>query len=283
MSIKNNLHFVSIEGNWEKSIHDSRIAQAAITLMKDRSSFAIASGTYAPSSYASFFTGRLGEYTKEILIHKYGIPEMRIIPAYLFPYQSTYTIMDAFTNASLIGWMSCGLRKRGDEIQVLFEPSTSAFHGLRVETLNIRACRFLHDFNVNLELTCKNKLSFERLETEYPEEIDRLLKMQSNDGLLTTGEWSDNGKKRSYDDLQSMNSDLGKAFHAVLDFPIYYMDSFSDMERFLFTLCWNQLANSKKLSEKDYENICFYIEHNFDATISNSELLRIKNIFKIRS
>ena len=126
----NNLHFVSIEGNWDKDIHDKRIEHAAMILEKNKHSLAIASGIYAPSTYSSFFSGRLGEYTKEILINKYGIPAMRIMPAYLFPYDSTYTIMDAFANAALIGWLSCGLRKRSNEMNVLLEPCTSEFHGL---------------------------------------------------------------------------------------------------------------------------------------------------------
>lgn len=60
---------------------------------------------------------------------------MRIIPAYLFPYTSTYTIIDAFTNAVLTGWFTCDLKRRDDDINVLFEPNTSVFHALRVEML----------------------------------------------------------------------------------------------------------------------------------------------------
>lgn len=277
---KNNLHFVSIEGNWDKDIHDKRIAHAAMTLQNNKYSLAIASGTYAPSSYSSFFKGRLGEYTKEILINKYGIPAMRIIPAYLFPYSSTYTIIDAFANAALIGWVSCGLRKRSNQINVLFEPSTSEFHGLRVETLNNRACQYLRNFNVNMELSCRNKLPLSILETEYPEEVDRLSKLQSKEGLITTGEWSDNGKTKSYDDLPGMKYDLVEAFKAFFKFSVFHMDtdSLSDLVRFIITLSWNQMANSKKLSDKDIENICLYTESYFDANISNSEMLTIKRI-----
>lgn len=192
--IKNNLHFVSIEGNWDKDIHDKRIAHAAMILMEDESSLAIASATCAPPSYTSFFQGRLGEYTKEILINKYGIPAMRIIPAYRFPYGSSYTIIDAFTNAAVIGWVSCGLKRRNREINVLFEPSTSDFHGLRVETLNNRACQYLRNFNVNMDIICKNKLPLPILKKDYPEEAARLSEMQSVKGLMATGEWVDNGK-----------------------------------------------------------------------------------------
>jgi hypothetical protein len=280
MLIKNNLHFVSVEGNWNKSIHDERIARAAMVLKENKSSLAIASGTYSPPLYSSFFQGRLGEYTKETLINKYGIPAMRIIPAYLFPYSSTYTIIDAFTNATLIGWVSCGLRKRNNKINVLLEPSTSAFHGLRVEILNNRACKYLHDFGVNIEVSCKNKLSNEILEKEYQGEISRLSEMQSSGALITTGEWLDKGKKKSYDDLHSMKYDLIEAFDNVFKFSSLHMDtcSLTDLERLIFTLLWNQLANSKRLSDKCFEEMYLYIKSNFDTSISNSTMLNMKKI-----
>ena len=274
------LHFVSIEGNWDKEIHDKRIAQAAMILEKNKSSLAIASATYAPTSYSSFFEGRLGEYTKDILINKYGIPAMRIIPAYLFPYNSSYTIIDAFANAAVIGWVSCGLRKRNNEINVLFEPGTSEFHGLRVETLNNRACQYLRNFNVNVELLCRNKLPLAILEKEYPEEAARLSELQSREGLIATGEWLDNGKTRSYDDFHSMKYDLAEAFKSVFKYSLSEMDHclLSDMERLIFTLLWNHMANRKKLSDKDIKNIFSYAESYFDANISESEILTINRI-----
>ncbi len=277
--LTNNLHFVSIEGNWDKAIHDKRIAEAARILENNKSSLAIASGTYAPSSYSSFFRGKLGEYTKDILINQYGIPAMRIIPAYLFPYSSTYTIIDAYANATLIGWVSCGLRKRNNAINVLFEPITSAFHSLRVETLNNRACRFLHDFNVNLKLSCNNKLPLELLEKDYQEEISRISDMQAEGGLIATGEWLDHGNRRSYDDLDWMKRDLAEAVHSVFD-SSFCFDTYalSDLERLVFTLAWNQLANSKSLSEEDIENICMYVESVFNFKLSASEIFNIKRI-----
>lgn len=279
---KNTLHFVSIEGNWDKDIHDKRIAYGASILKKDESSFAIASGTFAPSSYSSFYEGRLGEYTRERLIKEYGIQEMRILPAYLFPYSSTYTIIDAFANAVLIGWVSCGLRKRKEEeVRVLLEPSTSAFHGQRVEILNRRACKYLQELGVKVELTCKNKLSYETMEKEYQDEIQRLQEMQGREGLITTGEWLDHGKRRSYDDMESMKKDLEKAFKEVFH-STHCMDiySFSDLERFLFTLLWNGLAGKGTLSEKELEDVCFYASSHFEADISRETILQMKRIIQ---
>lgn len=278
--IKNNLHFVSIEGNWDKDIHDKRIAHAAMILMKDKSSLAIASATCAPPSYSSFFQGRLGEYTKDILINKYGIPAMRIIPAYRFPYGSTYTIIDAFTNAVVIGWVSCGLKRRNSEINVLFEPSTTDFHGLRVEALNKRSCQYLRDFNVNMELLCRNKLPLPILKKDYPQEAARLSEMQSKKGIIATGEWVDNGKTRSYDDIHSMKYDLVEAFKSVFHYSLSDPDHYfqSDMDRIILTLLWNQMANSNNLSDKDIKSICSFAGLYFDADITESGMRTINKI-----
>ncbi|MBE5992474.1 MAG: hypothetical protein E7247_08800 [Paenibacillaceae bacterium] len=278
--IKNNLHFVSIEGNWDKDIHDKRIAHAAMILMKDKSSLAIASATCAPPSYSSFFQGRLGEYTKDILINKYGIPAMRIIPAYRFPYGSTYTIIDAFTNAVVIGWVSCGLKRRNSEINVLFEPSTTDFHGLRVEALNKRSCQYLRDFNVNMELLCRNKLPLPILKKDYPQEAVRLSEMQSKKGIIATGEWVDNGKTRSYDDIHSMKYDLVEAFKSVFHYSLSDPDHYfqSDMDRIILTLLWNQMANSNNLSDKDIKSICSFAGLYFDADITESGMRTINKI-----
>lgn len=278
--IKTNLHFVSIEGNWDKEIHDERIAHAAKLLTEDEYSLAIASATCAPPSYTSFFQGRLGEYTKEILINKYDIPAMRIIPAYRFPYGSSYTIIDAFTNAAVIGWVSCGLKRRNREINVLFEPSTSDFHGLRVETLNNRACQYLRNFNVNMDIICKNKLPLPILKKDYPEEAARLSEMQSTKGLMATGEWVDNGKTRSFDDLNHIRHDLFESFRAVFQISLSDMDNdrLSDFGRIIFTLLWNQMANNQKLTDQDFKNVYAYVRSWFGVNISETEMLTIKKI-----
>lgn len=280
--IMGNLHFVSIEGNWDKEIHDERIAHAAKILMEDESSLAIASATCAPPSYSSFFQGRLGEYTKEMLINKYGIPAMRIIPAYRFPYGSTYTIIDAFTNAAVIGWVSCGLKRRNREINVLFEPSTSDFHGLRVETLNNRACQYLGNFNVNMDILCRNKLPLPILEMDYPEEAARLFKMQSAKGLIATGEWVDDEKTRSFDDLNHMKHDLFETFRSVFQISLSDMDNYrlSDIERVIFTLLWNHMSNNQKLSDQDFKDVCAYVRSWLDVDIQETEMLTIKKIIR---
>ena len=277
-----NLHFVSVEGNWEKEIHDKRMEHAARILKKNKASLAIASGTYSPSLYSSFYQGRLGEYTKDTLINKYGIPAMRILPAYSFPYSSTYTIIDAFANAILIGWVSCGLKKRDNKINVLFEPCTSDYHGFRVEALNHRACQYLQNFDVNFQLSCRDKLPLPILEKEYPQEVARLSKLQSEGGLITTGEWLDNGKTRSYDDLDSMKNDLFEAFKSVFQFSHFDTDTkfLSDSGRLIFTLLWNQIINSGKLSDRDIKNICLYAQSEFNAEIYNSEIIAIKSMLK---
>jgi len=278
--MKSNLHFVSVEGNWDRSIHDKRIEHAAKILNENKSSLVIASGTYAPSPYLSFFRGQLGEYTKEILVNKYNISAMRIFPAYLFPYKSSYTIIDAFTNAVLIGWVSCGLKKRNDKICVLFEPSTSAFHGLRVETLNKRACKYLYDLGVTIEVVCSNKLLYETLKEEFQGEISRISEMKSKGALIDSGTWFDNGRKRSYDDLFSMKNDLALALKPFFNFTLSHIDTclLSESERLVFTLSWNKLANTNVLLNKDIEDICLYVESNFNIDISDDEIFSVKKI-----
>lgn len=282
MFTQKNLHIISVEGNWDRGIHDQRIADASVVLTKDPSSFVIASGTFAPSPYSSFFQGRLGEYTKKMLINKYNIPAMRILPAFLFPYRSTYTIIDAFANATLIGWISCGLKKRSEKITVLFEPITSEFHGLRVEKLNTRACKYLKNFNVDVQLSCKKKLSSETLKADYKEEIFRLSEMQSANGILTTGKWLDNKNIRSYDNLHNMKRDLTQAFNAFSKFSLSHINPFllSDFERLIFTLSWNQFINTKKISDKEFDLIYEFIKSNFDINTAPPKTLtrKIKNI-----
>ena len=278
MLIRNHLHFVSIEGNWDKEIHDERIAQAVEVLNENKAALVIASGTHAPHPHVSFFHDRLGEYTKEVLINNYEIPAMRVIPAYLFPYTSTYTIIDAFTNAVLIGWLACGLKRRRERMNVFFEPTTSAFHALRVEMLNLRACKYLNEFNVQLEISCKNKLTDEQLESEYQEELVRLSEMQSKDGLMMTGEWLDHEKKRSYDDLCGMKHDLAEAFKSVFKCSLLDIYQLSDLERLIFTLSWNQLANSKGLIDENFEDIYRYVESYFDVKVPDAIRLKMKSV-----
>jgi len=277
----NSLHFVSIEGNWEKYLHEERIANAAIALTNNNS-FAIASGTNSPPEYASFFNGKLGVYTRDILMHDYNIPAMRIIPAFLFPYNLTYTIIDAFTNASIIGWISCGLKKRVNKINVTFEPNTSAFHWGRVELINNRACEYLRKLNVNVNLLCKNKDSKIEMNNKFREENVRLSALHSKGGLLETGKWTDNGRDRSFDDICDMKVDLFKAIHSTL--PSLSLDesnAFEDLDRLVFILLWNIYVNCKKISNNDVEDIFYFIDDNYAFKLSEGNISsRINNLVK---
>ena len=276
----NSLHFVSVEGNWDKTVHDQRIDDAAKALEIDKSAIAIASGTYAPPVYTSFFNNPLGEYTKEILINTYGIQAMRIIPAYIFPYRFTYTTIDAFTNAVIIGWLSCGFQKRNTKIHVLSTPVTSAFHGLRAEILNKRAYKYLSDLNVDIDVQCENKIPFEILKEKHPEETERITEMKSRHGIIQAGKWSDDGIQRDYDDLNGMKRILSKAFEPYFKKSSYLIDcdTLSDSERFIITFALNQFINNGKISRNDFGDICYCAETNFEVKISDRELRNISEI-----
>lgn len=277
------LGFVSIEGNWNKHLHEERIANAASSLINNKNSFAIASGTNSPPQHASFFNGKLGVYTRDMLIRDYNIPAIRIIPAFLFPYSLTYTIIDAFTNAAIIGWISCGLKRRTDKINVTFEPSTSSFHWRRVELINNRACECLKGLNVNVSLLCRNKAFKTGKDKNAQEEALRLSALRSKGGLLETGNWMDNGRDRNLDDISYMMSDLFKAFNSTFpSLPFDKSDILNDLERLVFIFLWNAYVNFKEISNKDVEDIFCFIENNYGIKLAETVISRkITNLIKL--
>ncbi|KUI97141.1 hypothetical protein [Vibrio sp. MEBiC08052] len=272
MAKKYDFHFISVEGNWDKNIHDERIECAANLLEADQSAFVIASGTYAPEPYSSFYNAPLGRYTAETLISKYKISPERIIPAYLFSFQFTYTIIDAYANSAFIGWLSCGLKRRENEINVLFEPCTSQFHGLRVEMLNARACNFMHDLHVNVELQCKNKLTREEMEKDHSGEIERLTAMKENGGLLSSGEWLDNGVKKSFGNIIEMSQLISKSFSKELCFPArgINIDEWSDIERLLLLMTFNFKSYSKQIDAAALSKIIESAQNRYNIQIPDS-------------
>lgn len=257
MAKKHDFHFISVEGNWDKKIHDERIEFAAKLLEENPSAFVIASGTYAPEPYSSFCNTPLGKYTAETLISKYEISPARIIPAYLLSFEFTYTIIDAHANSAFIGWLSCGFKRRESEINVLFEPCTSQFHGLRVEMLNARACNFMKALNVNIELQCKNKLTREEMEKNHSGEIERLATMKENGGLLSSGEWLDNGERKSFDDIKEMSQLIRKFFSNKECFSAkkVNIDEWSDIERLSFLMYLNTYYNNREMDKISIKRI----------------------------
>lgn len=277
------LGFVSIEGNWEKDVHEERIANAASLLINNKNSFAIASGTNSPPEHASFFNGKLGVYTRDMLIRDYNIPAIRIIPAFLFPYSLTYTIIDAFTNAAIIGWVSCGLKRRVNKINVTFEPSTSSFHWRRVELINNRACECLKGLNVNVNLLSKDNALKMGKDKNAQEEAWRLSALRSKGGLLETGNWMDNGRNRNLDDISFMRSDLFKAFNSTFSsLPFDESDILNDLERIVFIFLWNAYVNCKKISNSDVEDIFYFIEDNYGIKLAETLISKkINELIKV--
>ncbi|MDW2798011.1 hypothetical protein RZO55_10530 [Clostridium boliviensis] len=79
-----------------------------------------------------------------------------------------------------------------------------------------------------------------------------------------------------------MKNNLSEAFKPVFEFSNFNMDTnfLSDSGRLIFTLLWNQITNSRKLSDRDIENICLYACSEFNADISNSEKMAINSMIK---
>jgi hypothetical protein len=273
-------HFVSVEGNWDREIHNNRIKRAAKILESNKSAFVIASGTYAPDPYSSFYDGPLGRYTAETLIKKYNISPERIIPAYIVPFDYTYTIIDSYANAAFIGWLTCGLKQRYDEINVLFEPCTSQFHGLRVEMLNNRACNYLHDFQVNVDLLCNNKLTKKELKRDHPGEIERLNAMKEKGGLLYNGEWLDDGINKSFDDIVEVSRLINTVFSNALNISSSEIDlgNWTDNERLLLLMSLNQKVNTHHIDEESIQFLTDIINNNHKVQLPRSAIEKISSL-----
>lgn len=92
----------------------------------------------------------------------------------------------------------------------------------------------------------------------------------------------DNGKNRSFDDLNHIKHDLFEGFRSVFQISLSDMDNYrlSDFGRVIFTLLWNHMANNQKLTDQDFKNVCAYVRSWFDVDISETEMLTIKKIIR---
>ena len=133
-----------------------------------------------------------------------------------------------------------------------------------------------------MDILCRNKLPLPILEMDYPEEAARLFKMQSAKGLIATGEWVDDEKTRSFDDLNHMKHDLFETFRSVFQISLSDMDNYrlSDIERVIFTLLWNHMSNNQKLSDQDFKDVCAYVRSWLDVDFQETEMLTIKKIIR---
>lgn len=272
------INFVSVEGFWEKPIHDARLREAAEKLLADPNAFAIATATYAPTPCVSFTNQPLGQYTASKLIKEYKISPMRILPAYLFDQKTTYTIIDAYSNAIMIGWVCAGLAYSKENKIAVLSPVTAGFleQWERIFELNIRATKVLK--TLSIEVTIKhptNKMTFDQLLTACPEEANKLTKIKKPGEVLDTGIWDGNsGITRSFDNIQAMRQEIVNAFAKVFDSNINGSKIFelNDVERILSILLWNTKANTAAISSGDFNKISNHLNNYFENGVKSEEI-----------
>lgn len=282
MTLIKPVKFISVEGFWEKPIHDARVEEAAEKLLADPNAFAIATATHAPPSCISFTNEALGKYSAYKLIHDYNISPMRIIPAYLFDQPYTYTIIDAYSNAIAIGWVSCGLVNTSHPVSIELSPVTAGFlfQWQRILELNTRSLQVLKNLSVNVAINPPNKiLPTNQMMSDCQEEATKLLKIREHGGVIETGSWDDgSGVVRNFDNLNDMRYEIFKAFQATFGNGINYEMLFhlNDLERIIITFLWNIKSNSEKVTEADWDDIYQAIGRYFNNSISSKDFTLIK-------
>jgi hypothetical protein len=211
------LSIVSLEGSWDAAINDRRLKLAAAAFRQRNADFIISSGTYEPGSSVSDCAGvrRLGERNAYTLRDVYYLDPAVIIPAYAFPFEFTYTIIEAFGNACVIGWLMSGFEMRSELGRVDFLPVSSGVHCRRVQILNVRACQALKQFNV--EATVKRQQPSGPGERHSIEnEAVKLRELTWAGGVIATGRWFHGDEEWSFDDQKLMRATMAAMIKTVL-------------------------------------------------------------------
>lgn len=278
------LKFISVEGFWEKPIHEARIAEAAKKLLAIPEAFAIATATHAPTPCVSFTNLPLGQYTANSLINDYKIAPIRILPAYLFDQKTTYTIIDAYSNAMMIGWLCTGLNKSEQAVNTKLHPATSGFiaQGERIVALNNRALKALKNLNIDAKLIIDKSMliPFDRLQKECPEEFNKLTKINEPNGVIETGVWNGNsGLKRGFDDIDTMRIEITKAFNKIFGPHANYnmLFTLSDIERMLLTFIWCAKTNVNTATNNHWEICKNIIGNYFTEELKTTDIELAKN------
>jgi hypothetical protein len=212
------LSIVSLEGNWNAAINGRRLELASTAFRRSNADFIISSGTYKPGSSASECRRlkKLGERNTDTLRSLHDIDSALIIPVHAFPFEFTYTTIEAFGNACVIGWLTTRFERQSHPIQVDFAPISSGAHCRRVHVLNTRAFRALSQFNV--ETTVKPQQPLEMEEADMIESEERKLReLMRPSGVIATGRWIHGDTAEwSFDDPQLMRITMARLIKAVL-------------------------------------------------------------------
>ena len=207
---------VSLEGNWDAATNAQRLDLAAAAFDRSNADFIISSGTYEPGASVETCARpkKLGERNAETLCNIRGIDPALVIPAYTFPFEFTYTTIEAFGNACAIGWLMSGFERRADPGYVNFAPISSGVHCRRVYILNVRACQALVQFNV--DTTVKRQTPLSPNEPSMVESEERKLhELTRLDGALATGRWLHGNAVMSFDDPGLMRATMAGMIKAT--------------------------------------------------------------------
>lgn len=275
------LIFVSVEGFWEKTVHDARVAEAAKKLREYPLAFAIATATYPPAQCTCFTDRPLGEYSAHKLIEKYGINPARIIPAYRLPQKTTYTIIDAYSNAMMIGWLCGNLSQNANTIHASLYPVSDGFRAQqeRILLLNTRATDALKKLSIELTIhPAAETLTFEQISAIDQEEAQKLASLKKPGSLLYTGTWAGNsGITRSFDNIEAMKNEIAQAFGMPNNYGSLF--ELSDVTRLMLIMNWNIRTNTSKKDNSYFDKICTMIKDYFiditpaDIEAAKNELL----------
>jgi hypothetical protein len=211
------LSIVSLEGNWDAAINAGRLAVAVSTFSQSNADFIIVSGTYEPGSAvnARAPSRKLGERNTQILRDVSDIDPALIVPAHAFPFDFTYTTIEAFGNACVLGWLMSGFTRQPVAGHVDFAPISSGVHCRRVHALNVRACQALEQFNVKARV-----LRQQPLDPDEPEmiasEARKLDELTRADGVIATGRWFHGAEEWSFDDPHLMRAMIARMFITVV-------------------------------------------------------------------
>lgn len=201
------MEIVSVEGNWDDRINERRLDRAAFYFKEHSSDFIIVSGTYQPGVVNRNRGVKLGERNAALLQDKHGIPALRVFPAHQFPFEFTYTTIEAFANATTIGWIQSGLQADASRTMLSFTPVTSGTHVTRVALLNHRACKALRQFNIEVRVNIlKDELDNDEISSV--DEHCKIQKLLAPGAALDTGNWYHGDHLRSLDDADSMREHM---------------------------------------------------------------------------
>lgn len=213
------IHVLSIEGNWNRSVNKKRLEMAAEEFHRTDPVCIIASGTYEPGKINNSNRKKLGFENSQLLARQYSIPASRIFPAYQYPWEFTYTTIEAFSNACTIAWIFSGFRKQAQTIPITFIPVTNNTHVDRVLALNKRACEALDRLNLSVNVQAPVRVRNTPALSDDPTSMEEILKLKSllsPDGVVTTGKWKHGDEERSFDDLELMKYSFEKLLSNIL-------------------------------------------------------------------